>query len=79
MLPTLISLLCYFSVGPTSSHLIKATVSLFANEDCRKFIGNNLNSSSQLCAGELDGARDTCQVGLIVTNVLISKTFNLYI
>ena len=60
----------YFTVGPTSKHLMKASVSIFSDEDCRRFrptgnksqLMNGIDASSQLCAGEVDGARDTCQV-----------------
>lgn len=58
------------SAGPTSNVLMKVSLDLVKQDDCNQSysstIGKNLavgiNPISQICAGEKEGGKDTCQV-----------------
>ena len=53
--------------GDNSKKLMKVALNLYDNSECSRSYRNDKNlprgiSSSMLCAGELSGGRDTCQV-----------------
>lgn len=47
--------------GRTSSDLLVASVSLLRDDSCSKEYGNDYRPRGMLCAGILEGGRDTCQ------------------
>lgn len=45
----------------TSDHLQKVELSIFGNDECQQIYSNTTIDESKLCAGELEGGKDTCQ------------------
>lgn len=59
----------FFSAEKTSKYLSKANITLLATKECASLSKNNSNllprgidPLSMICAGEIDGSKDTCKV-----------------
>jgi hypothetical protein len=48
--------------GSFSNVLLKATIPVVSDEDCRSIYGAELIVNSMLCAGYTSGGYDSCQV-----------------
>lgn len=56
-----------YLAGDTNNRLLKVVLNIYDNHECRETYKRNKNlpdgiQPSMLCAGELKGGRDTCQV-----------------
>lgn len=55
--------------GRTADHLQKVELAIIDNNKCRSLYDDQENyniDDTQLCAGELAGGKDTCQVNIIM-------------
>lgn len=55
----------HYSGGPSSSRLLEAPMTVIDDAECKKIFANKKSvviDSRVLCAGDLNGKRDSCQV-----------------
>lgn len=73
------------SAGPTSNVLMKVSLDLVKQNECNssysgsiqgKKLAFGINPKSQICAGEMEGGKDTCQVRNLIIFIIISHLVN---
>lgn len=57
--------------GPSALHLMKVYLDINTDDECINTFSNDIRLETQLCAGDVTGQRDTCQVHIGQISIMI--------